>query len=187
MAGMRLNSLEENRTYPSSVVLPALCHLLWVMDVSDDDLGYLIRFKEAFTAELSKQKESMSIKWLKVATVVDPRFKDLKCLPRSERDGDWLMTCVPSSVTMKQDLLLVACDLEDEGERAADTTVDQYKAEPPLWRTVRWNGGLHMQGPTQTWHFSHRNTWLHLQLLYHVRDCPRSRVILYKGKASLST
>lgn len=72
-----------------SVVLPALCHLFQVIEVSDDDPGYLCRFKEAFTADLLKWKESMNIQWLKVATVVDPRFKDLKCLSRSERDEVW--------------------------------------------------------------------------------------------------
>ncbi|XP_078111814.1 E3 SUMO-protein ligase ZBED1-like [Sander vitreus] len=126
-----------------SVVLPALCHLFRVMEVSDDDPGDLCRFKEAFTADLSKWKESMNIQWLKVATAVDPRFKDLKCLPRSERDEVWRLIkelnaqqhnneATDPEPPKKKMSLLVASDSEDEEETAADNSVDRYRAEPTI-------------------------------------------------------
>ncbi|XP_071754854.1 E3 SUMO-protein ligase ZBED1-like, partial [Centroberyx gerrardi] len=127
-----------------SVVLPALCHVFQVMEASDDDAGYVLRFKETFTTDLSKRKESTNVQWLKVATAVDPRFKDLKCLPRSEREEVWRLikeetaqqpnkeTREPEPPKKKMSLLLVASDSEDEGEAAADTSVDRYRAEPSI-------------------------------------------------------
>ncbi|XP_071375757.1 E3 SUMO-protein ligase ZBED1-like [Centroberyx affinis] len=127
-----------------SVVLPALCHLFWVMEASDDDPGYVLRFKVAFTTDLSKRKESTNVQWLKVATAVDPSFKDLQCLPRSEREEVWRLikeetaqqankeTREPEPPKKKMSLLLVASDSEDEGEAAADTSVDRYRAEPSI-------------------------------------------------------
>lgn len=61
---------------------------------------------------------------MKVANVVDPRFKDLKCLPRSERDEVWRLINDLSAQQCNNEardqeppkkkrmsLLLVACDL----------------------------------------------------------------------------
>jgi len=59
------------------------------MEPSDDDPVYVMRFKKVFTIDLSKSKESTNLTWLKMATVLDPRFKDLKCLPKDERDELW--------------------------------------------------------------------------------------------------
>lgn len=72
-----------------SVVLPALRHLFRVMEPSDDDPGYILRFKKAFTTDLAQRKDSTNIKWLKITTALDPRFKDLKCLPKEERSEVW--------------------------------------------------------------------------------------------------
>ncbi|KAJ4933829.1 hypothetical protein JOQ06_006638 [Pogonophryne albipinna] len=63
-----VTELLGGETYVScSVVLPALRHLTRTMEVSDDDPAYVVR----------------------VATALDPRFKDLKCLPSGERGGVW--------------------------------------------------------------------------------------------------
>ncbi|KAK7933666.1 hypothetical protein WMY93_004562 [Mugilogobius chulae] len=72
-----------------SIVLPALCHLQRTMEVSDVDPAYVVRFKAAFTKDLDKRKQNLNLAWLKVATALDPRFKDLKCLPRPERGEVW--------------------------------------------------------------------------------------------------
>uniref|UniRef100_A0AAV2MH39 Uncharacterized protein n=1 Tax=Knipowitschia caucasica TaxID=637954 RepID=A0AAV2MH39_KNICA len=40
-----------------SVVLPALCHLSRVMEVTEDDPSYMIKFKGTFTADLEARKE----------------------------------------------------------------------------------------------------------------------------------
>ncbi|XP_062289696.1 E3 SUMO-protein ligase ZBED1-like [Scomber scombrus] len=128
---------------PCSVVLPALCHLSRLMEVSEDDPDYVCQFKEAFTSDLSKRKESINTQWLKVATALDPRFKDLKCLPRSEREEVWRLikeesakqSYVEAKVSeppKKKMSLLVASDSEDEEEAAADTPVARYRAEPSI-------------------------------------------------------
>lgn len=72
-----------------SVVLPTLCHFFWVIEGSDDDPGHVLWFKAAFTSDLSKRKQSTNVQWLKVDTALEPRFKDLKCLPRSESEEVW--------------------------------------------------------------------------------------------------
>jgi len=72
-----------------SVGLPALCHLLCTMEASDVDPAYVVHFKAAFTEDLNIRKENTNMSWLKVATALDPGFKDLRCLPRAERDEVW--------------------------------------------------------------------------------------------------
>ncbi|KAK7162416.1 hypothetical protein R3I93_006650 [Phoxinus phoxinus] len=68
-----------------SVVLPALCHLALKMAVTEDDPAYVVRFKDAFKEDLTKRKENTNIAWLKIASALDPRFKNLKCIPKAER------------------------------------------------------------------------------------------------------
>ncbi|CAL8234820.1 unnamed protein product, partial [Arctogadus glacialis] len=72
-----------------SVVPPALCHLRRVMEVSDEDPAYVVRFKTAFKEDLASRQEKTNNLWLKLATALDPRFKDLKTLPKSEREEVW--------------------------------------------------------------------------------------------------
>lgn len=69
-----------------SVVLPAICHLNRVMEPTDEDPGYMIKFKTTFLKDLDARKANINIRWLKVATALDPRFKDLKSLHKNERD-----------------------------------------------------------------------------------------------------
>lgn len=61
-----------------SVVLSALCHLSPVMEVTEDDPAYMIKFKGTFTADLKVAKEKTNITWLRVATALDPRSPHAK-------------------------------------------------------------------------------------------------------------
>ncbi|XP_053289765.1 E3 SUMO-protein ligase ZBED1-like [Pleuronectes platessa] len=72
-----------------SVVLPALCHLLRTMEISDVDPAYIVRFKAVFKGDLNTRKENTNLSWLKLATALDPRFKDLRCLSKAEREEVW--------------------------------------------------------------------------------------------------
>lgn len=57
------------------------------MDITDDDPAYVVKFKNAFQKELAARQPDVNKKtWLKLATALDPRFKDLKCLPREKRE-----------------------------------------------------------------------------------------------------
>ncbi|XP_077670940.1 malignant fibrous histiocytoma-amplified sequence 1 isoform X1 [Eretmochelys imbricata] len=71
---------------PSS---PVSCPLTVVNAVSDDDPARVVRFKNTFTADLTKHKEGTDVRFLKIATALNPRFKNLKCLPKSERAEVW--------------------------------------------------------------------------------------------------
>nr|XP_055037062.1 E3 SUMO-protein ligase ZBED1-like [Misgurnus anguillicaudatus] len=129
-----------------SVVLPALCHLQHTMKISDDDPAYIARFKAAFTKDLNQRREKINLEWLKVATALDPRFKDLKCLPRAEREPVWaklselvkeqepalqpLREENPEPPKKKTALLLIGSDSESDEETPEDSTVERYKAEP---------------------------------------------------------
>ncbi|XP_048014184.1 E3 SUMO-protein ligase ZBED1 [Megalobrama amblycephala] len=129
-----------------SVVLPALCHLQHAMKISDDDPAYIVRFKSAFTKDLNQRRENINLEWLKVATALDPRFKDLKCLPRAEREPVWakLSELVkgeepalqplgeenPEPPKKKTALLLIGSDSESDDETPEDNTVERYKVEP---------------------------------------------------------
>ncbi|XP_050811486.1 intraflagellar transport-associated protein isoform X3 [Gopherus flavomarginatus] len=53
--------------------------------VSDDDPAH-VHFKNTSTADLTKRKEGTNVRFLKIATALDSRFKNLKCRPKSERD-----------------------------------------------------------------------------------------------------
>nr|XP_025038056.1 zinc finger BED domain-containing protein 1-like [Pelodiscus sinensis] len=129
-----------------SVVLPAFCHIVQVMAVSDDDPAYVVRFKTTFTTDFTKRKEGTNLRFLKIATALDPRFKNLKCLPKSERDEVWnilsevLEEQSPDAETRetepppkKLNLLLLASDSDDENEHGSIRTVlDRYRAEPAI-------------------------------------------------------
>nr|XP_048715960.1 probable ATP-dependent RNA helicase DDX59 isoform X1 [Caretta caretta]XP_048715961.1 probable ATP-dependent RNA helicase DDX59 isoform X1 [Caretta caretta]XP_048715962.1 probable ATP-dependent RNA helicase DDX59 isoform X1 [Caretta caretta] len=62
-----------------------------VTAVLDEDPAHVVHFKNTSATELTKRKEGTNVRFLKIATALDPRFKNLKCLPKSERDGVWSM------------------------------------------------------------------------------------------------
>ena len=130
-----------------SVVLPAFRHLSRVMEVSEDDPTYLVKFKEAFTADMEQRKEKTNITWLKVATALDPRFKDLKCLSKPDRAEVWRSISAllrekrpaqpdqpaTSEPPKKRPALMLAPDSSsDEKEDCIETCVDRYRAEPTI-------------------------------------------------------
>ncbi|XP_019219017.1 uncharacterized protein LOC109203771 [Oreochromis niloticus] len=131
-----------------SVVLPALCHLSRVMEVSEYDPAYMVKFKETFKAEMEKHKEKTNIMWLRVATALDPRFKGLKCLSRPDRAEVWRLisallrerqrpaqpeqpaTYEPSK---KRSALMFASESSsDEEEDYIEKCVERYRAEPTI-------------------------------------------------------
>ncbi|CAM4446158.1 unnamed protein product [Lepidochelys kempii] len=63
--------------------------------ISDSRHAYLLRDKATITMEccvnLTKCKEGTNVRFLKIATALDPRFKNLKCLPKCENDEAWSM------------------------------------------------------------------------------------------------
>ncbi|KAJ8360342.1 hypothetical protein SKAU_G00168670 [Synaphobranchus kaupii] len=132
-----------------SVVLPALCHLYRIMEISDEDPTYMVRFKTAFKKDLAEWQADTNNGWLKLASALDPRFKDLKCLPRGERDEvctsleDMLQEAEPRRATpqpstedepakKKRSLLLLGSDSESDKEMVPNRALYHYKAEPSI-------------------------------------------------------
>ncbi|KAF0043699.1 hypothetical protein F2P81_005036 [Scophthalmus maximus] len=122
------------------------------MEPSDDDPVYVVRFKRVFTTDLAKRKASTNLTWLKIATALDPRFKDVKCLPKAERSEVWasLSNLVmgespaqqPSAEATEEQppkkrrmsvFLLSSSDTHtDEEEESIEQCVGRYKAEPKM-------------------------------------------------------
>ncbi|XP_063806577.1 uncharacterized protein LOC134987633 [Pseudophryne corroboree] len=132
-----------------SVVLPAFCHLSRVMESSDDDPAYVVKFKSTFRTDLETRKENANIAYLKIATALDPRFKDLKCIPRAERGEVWALVTnllkeqrfvaeKPVEATSEppnKKLALLAASSESDSEQEEDSvenSVRRFRAEPTI-------------------------------------------------------
>uniref|UniRef100_A0A8C3ISR3 TBC1 domain family member 12 n=1 Tax=Chrysemys picta bellii TaxID=8478 RepID=A0A8C3ISR3_CHRPI len=126
-------------------ILPTRCHIFHVIIVSDDNSAH-VHFKNTFAANFTKHKEGTSVRFLKITTALNPRFKNLKCLPKSDRDEVWSMLSgvlkeqhliaeitEPEPPKKKINLLVVASDSDDENEYASvSCALDCYRAEPVI-------------------------------------------------------
>ncbi|KAJ8375317.1 hypothetical protein SKAU_G00058970 [Synaphobranchus kaupii] len=140
-----VNELLGGESYVScSVVLPALCHLNRVMDPTDEDPGYMIKFKANFSKDLDTRKATINNRWLKVATALDPRFKDLKSIHKNERDEVWTWIeemlrgseAGPAAPQPTEDepaakkSLLLLCSSDSDSDKEEQGPLAHYKAEP---------------------------------------------------------
>uniref|UniRef100_A0A3Q3NKF3 Uncharacterized protein n=1 Tax=Labrus bergylta TaxID=56723 RepID=A0A3Q3NKF3_9LABR len=110
-----LHHISHYPYFSCSVALPAFCHLSRVMESSDDDPAYVTKFKSTFRKDLETRKENANIAYLKIATALDPRFKDLKCTPRAERSEVWALVT----------------NLVKEQMVVAEKPVEEKTSEPP--------------------------------------------------------
>ncbi|XP_047192925.1 uncharacterized protein LOC118318563 [Scophthalmus maximus] len=133
-----------------SVALPAFCHLSRLMESSDNDPAYVTTFKSTFRKDLETRKGNASIAYLMIATALDPRFKDLKCIPRAERSEVWASVTnlvkeqrviaekpmeENTSEPPKKKLTLLAASSESDSEQEEDSIEDsvrRYRAGPAI-------------------------------------------------------
>ena len=117
------------------------------------------RFKAAFKKDLSERQADINNSWLKIASALDPRFKDVKFLPRGERDELWdslqgLLQKEPSGATpqpveepakKRRNLLLFASESDSDADmEGPNRALNCYRAAhsismddcPLLW----WSG-----------------------------------------------
>uniref|UniRef100_A0AAR2JYW7 BED-type domain-containing protein n=1 Tax=Pygocentrus nattereri TaxID=42514 RepID=A0AAR2JYW7_PYGNA len=136
-----------------------------VLPVSDEDSTYIVKFKTAFMKDLSKQKAALNYDWLKMATVLDPCFKDLKCLPREEREAVWKKleellqdgsikaTSEPTDEPPKKKGPLCFSS-DSDSDDVGSNALSLYKAEQTISETdcpLQWwsaHAGAHPQLPT---------------------------------------
>ncbi|KAI7790272.1 putative zinc finger BED domain-containing protein 1-like [Triplophysa rosa] len=105
------------------------------------------RFKTIFMEDLASRQENTNNAWLKLATALDPRFKDLKSLPKSEREEVWtslggilyeqsprrsLLTSQDGPPRKKTQLLQMGSDSESDEEVQPDRDIHRYRAEPSI-------------------------------------------------------
>lgn len=92
----------------ASIVIPECARLITVKRPSDDDPAYSRRFKESFRESLKERKQNLKENmFLIVATALDPRYKSLDCLLKSDRKHVW------SHIT---NLAKLSCDAVAEPE-----------------------------------------------------------------------
>jgi len=119
------------------------------MEVSEDDPAYMVKFKETFTADLEQRKDKTNMTWLRVATALDPRFKDLKSLRKPDRAEVWRSisallreekpaqqeqpaTSEPPKRKKRLSLMLAPQSSSDEEEDCIEKCVERYRAEPTI-------------------------------------------------------
>ena len=120
------------------------------MEVTEDDPAYVVKFKTAFKTDLASRQENTNNEWLKIATALDPRFKDLKSLPKSDRPEVWttlerlLQEQSPRARSApqaaedgppkkKMSLLVMGSDSEsDEEVQQPHRGLHRYRAEPSI-------------------------------------------------------
>ena len=159
-----------------SCVLPLLSSLTKHMTVNDDDPGYIARLKEASVNDFNERVARIkSIAVLKITTVLDPRYKNSKCLSDDAKEqtwslieqqiasDDWLKTyvqddtnnvnstiCEPNEKRFK--LMEADFDSEEDVESASDE-VQRYKMEKKsLHQWIHYNGGNVMNIDIRNWH-----------------------------------
>uniref|UniRef100_A0A3B3QSC0 HAT C-terminal dimerisation domain-containing protein n=1 Tax=Paramormyrops kingsleyae TaxID=1676925 RepID=A0A3B3QSC0_9TELE len=120
-----------------SVVLPAFCHLSRMMESSDEDPAYVVKFKSAFRTDLEKRKENANIAYLKIATALDPRFKGLKFINilKEQRVVAEKPVEATASEPPTKKLALLAASSESDSEQEEDSvenSVRRYRAEPTI-------------------------------------------------------
>ncbi|KAK5600212.1 hypothetical protein CRENBAI_004897 [Crenichthys baileyi] len=129
--------------------MPASRHVECVMNVTDDDPAYVLKFKNAFHSDLAERRADTNDTWFKVATALDPRFKDLKCLPRRKRQQVWttlenmLQTAVPRRAAAlqrstedyepakkkKRNTLLLGSDYDSEEDGMESGELQRFRAD----------------------------------------------------------
>lgn len=73
-----------------SVILPIIAYLKKNMVATDDDPGYAKKFKEGFWVDLTGRIDKIEANaYLQIATALDIRFKNMKCVEKNKRDGIW--------------------------------------------------------------------------------------------------
>ncbi|KAL7869510.1 hypothetical protein AOLI_G00134980 [Acnodon oligacanthus] len=120
-----------------------------VMESSEDySVNYIVKFKQTYTLVMEKRKGKTNSTWLKISTALVPRFKNLKCLDRSERAEVWALIAgfmrvemlaqepvetVTSEPPQKKAALLVASESEsDEEEDCIEKCLERCRAEPVI-------------------------------------------------------
>ncbi|XP_060766177.1 E3 SUMO-protein ligase ZBED1-like [Neoarius graeffei] len=120
-----------------SVVLPALCHLSRVMDITEDDPAYMIKFKETFSADMGDRKEKLNITWLRCLSKPDrvlvwdsihALLQELGKERQAERDNK----STPEPEKKKPALMLTQESSSDEEEDHVDWSIERYKSEPMI-------------------------------------------------------
>ncbi|KAK7156930.1 hypothetical protein R3I94_006851 [Phoxinus phoxinus] len=147
-----------------SVVLPSLCHLRLKMEACDEDPAYVVRFKTKFKEDLASRQEQLNNAWLQIATVLDPRFKDLKCLPKTDRCGPHLKGCCnknhPESLHRhmmmghpgRKSAFCKWAQILNRKMKRSNLPYRGTEQSPQLnWRTAPLGGGHLIQEPMRSW------------------------------------
>ncbi|CAJ1069764.1 E3 SUMO-protein ligase ZBED1-like [Xyrichtys novacula] len=110
-----------------SVVLPAFCHLDHLMDITDDDPTYVVKFKNAFQRDLAAWRPVANETWFKVWTSLENMLQAEK--PRRAA------TLQPSTVDdepaekKRRSALMLGSDSDSEEDGIEYGKLQRYRAE----------------------------------------------------------
>uniref|UniRef100_A0A0L8I4P2 HAT C-terminal dimerisation domain-containing protein n=1 Tax=Octopus bimaculoides TaxID=37653 RepID=A0A0L8I4P2_OCTBM len=101
-----LRSCLAVKSVSCSCILPLLLSLTKHMTINVDDPGYIARFKVASVNDFSKRVADMKcIETLQIATKLDPRYKNLKCLSDDSEEQTWLLIGLQIAADVNDDRL----------------------------------------------------------------------------------
>jgi hypothetical protein len=167
-------------------VLPAACHLRRAMVASEDDPGYVARFKDAITTDLDSRLQNCNMPWLKmsgstfqtaeVSAKVRERGSvgDVSTVSRAQLEAVTQSTSTGTDVEplMKKPRMFELSS-DSDGEplaqpSSASTAVQRYKAEPQIDNEAC---PLEWWRPHAAAHPVIASIWQHQQQLCHVDVC----------------
>ncbi|XP_072237421.1 E3 SUMO-protein ligase ZBED1-like [Leuresthes tenuis] len=113
-----------------SVVLPAFRHLDRVMDITDDDPAYVVKFKNAFQRDLEARQAVANETWFKVWTSLENMLqaaepKRAATLQPSTEDDQ-------PAQKKRRSALLLGSDSDSEEDGMESGELQRYRAEPSI-------------------------------------------------------
>jgi hypothetical protein len=173
----------------NSVVLPIVCFLKKEMCATDDDPGYIKKFKEGVWADLVSRMDKVSDNaYFQVATALDIRFKNLKSIEKSKRATVWRLiknlmkefnsqkSEIPSSKKLKYDhCFVLESDSDSENEHNSEPLADSLSLEFNLYCAVPTNPDISVN-PLNFWSLNEHSYPLLSKLAKQYLSIPASSV-----------
>lgn len=122
------------------------CHLSQVMESSDDDPAYVVKFKSTFRTDLETRKQNANIVYVKTAAALEPDSRSSSVYPdltelTEGTEGCWRETCGSNNIRATREKVgpigaSSECDCEQEEDSAENSVVDTEQSPPSVQRPV---------------------------------------------------
>lgn len=121
-----------------------ICRLSQVMESSDDDPAYVVKFKSTFRTDLETRKQNANIVYVKTAAALEPDSRSSSVYPdltepTEGTEGCWRETCGSSNIRATRGTvgpIGVSSECEQEEDSAENSVVDTEQSPPSVQRPV---------------------------------------------------